>query len=542
MIYLILVITKNSRIIKTILTHILFLTFLLFIAFAPLVKQIANTPKGTFYTRWHGEFPDYYLYLSFIHQGRTEWKLTSTYTTEEKKTTYIHLFYLVAGKLGKLTSLPDIDIYYISIFFSLLLFYFMSFQLIKILIPPIYRWFTMGIIFFASPPPPLTLPFINISIGTGGWTKMDLYSRLTHVPHHFAAIALSLASAYFLIRFYKERKIRFAMFCSLTQILTALFFIIPSLLFFISSLIIFPYFLALKRLKSKKINIHLFLGFVFILMSSIISFVFVYKQLSMAGWSGWEYQHFRPERWPYLFSIFVSSYGILLLFFPFAILLIYKKFRFEYLFIFVSTILPPILYLLSYWGIVPITKIRFMYSVPYVYAGIFSALGLIYILESFGKSKKPLIIGLTLVLYITNITWGLYSYYLPKFIPLKPFQNIYIPEKYLLITNYLSINTPKFSNLLSKYSSAAFIPALTNTKVFAGHPFAYFEHPEKKEILESIYSGKMSTEDFLSVIKKYNLEYVLWEEKELPAQYKNILTEAFKVDNLTIYKVKTYDT
>lgn len=524
-----------------VLPHILFFIFLLFIAFVPLYRQISNTPKGTFYTRWHGEFPDYYLYLSFIHQGRTEWKLTSTYTTEEKKTTYIHLFYLVAGKIGKFTPLSDIDIYYTSIFFSLLLFYIMSWLLVKLLIPSSYRWFSMIIIFFASPPPPINFPFFNIPIGTGGWTKMDLYSRLIHVPHHFAAIALSMASTYYLIRFYKERKIRFALFCSLTQILAALFFIIPSLLFFISSLIIFPYFLVSKRFGFKKANIRLYLGFILIFISSLISFVFVYKQLSIAGWSGWEYQHFRPERWPYLFSIFVSSYGILPLFIPFAILLMYKKPRFDYLFIIVATILPFSLYLLSYWGILPITKIRFMYSAPYVFAGLFSTFGLIYLLKSFGKSKRILIIGLILVLFITNIIWGIYSYYLPKFIPLAPYQNIYIPNKYLRITNYLSINTPKFSNLLSKYSSAVFIPAFTNSKVFAGHPFAFFEHPEKREILENIYSGKMTTEDFLNVIKKYNLEYVLWEEKDLPDQYKNILTEEFKIENLIIYKVKTYD-
>ena len=425
---------KNADIIKlTILT-----TILLAIAYLPFYINWRNSPQNTTYSFLHGEYADYYSYLSYIRQGKTYNNLLRTFITEENKTSYIHLYYLLLGKIGNIFKLSEIALYHSSIAVSLILFVIYCWRIVSIAVPK-HKWLTLYLIFFAGTPHLFTLPSINIPIGTGFWTKMDIYARITHLPHHFISISLFVAAVYYFLSYLKKNNRISIITCSILLFFSVIFFPVPGFVFIIS--FILSLLFTFREKQSRPIIKNCSYLF-YIIISFLAGFAFSFIQLEKSGIAVWEYEFFKPEKWPHLFSIFIYSYGILLFFIPFGFIQIYKHLSAEKIFISSLFLLPPLCYLLSVVGILPITKIRFIYTAPYVFGSIVGVWGIQYLFSLIKNGKTSILVRFLIVFLIITSTYvDLKAYWLPRLNPVKPYQNLYIPQKYMKELLQQAINT-----------------------------------------------------------------------------------------------------
>lgn len=521
--------------VRTGIAYGIFFLILCAVSLAPLFANIRATPQGTVYSRFHGDYPDYYTYLSYIHQGRTRNTVIYTYTTEEKPAT-LHWFYMVLGKGAAILRVSDSTMYWISIIASLAVFYAASVVLIRMLLPPAYHIPGMILVFLASPPPNITIPLLWLSAGTAGWTKMDAYSRLIHVPHHFAGIALMLAGLVVLLRFVKTKKIIMGFFSGVLLAASIAVFVVPGFVLCISLCLACLLKIPFRSLKKQDIPFSLGMAGIIALMA--VTVFFMSREIAFSGIAASEYAYFNPETYPFLFTIFLSSYGILLPFSLPAIFPLLKRRTFAELTVLFMMILPVLLYCASAAGLLHITKIRFIYTAPYVFAGLLATMGIQKLREIVRAKKIRRIAGISIALIIlANAATGLWVYWVPKLSPIPPYQNIFIPARFLALASFLETQTVPFPRLLAVYTTGTFLPAYANVNVFAGHPFAYTFRPEKRAIMQKFTDGTLSTEELRAVVATYGITYVLWEREPLPAAYGPLLKEVFRSENLVLYMV-----
>jgi hypothetical protein len=535
------------RRIRRFIPHVFIFLALLLIAYLPLYRQIAATPKGTFFTKVHGIHEDYYYYLSVIRQGQTSFSETDQYTTEKTTPSRVHLFYLVLGKIDRVIHTGPINMYYGAIFVSLLLFYISSYFLVSYLFHGKYRWLAMGIIFFASPLPPVSLHLFGRSIflGTEWWTWMDSYNRLRLIPHHFFASSMLVFSSYFIIRFVNGKQGRWIFCCLVTSFLGALFFAVPFFIF-LPAVILTTVFYILPFIRTGKFKKQQIILFGVIVLASVIAITIgsVFKELATLGFPwrenlSWEYQTYVKEEYPYLFTIFILSYGLLPLFGLFALPRIFRRPEFARIFIFLMSIIPACYYLLSIAGILKINKIRFVYSAPYVFAGILAVIGIEFLISKIRPPRAAKIVFYTItVIYFINAVVGLFTYWRPKISELNIVNNIYIPKPYFAAMEFLNSQTTHYPGVLASYYTGVYLPAFTWTNVFIGHEVSTYNFWLKWGLAESFFAGKMNESEIKALLNDYRIDYVFWDSGNLPKNYQKLFKPVYIRDGISILIAK----
>lgn len=517
---------------KEILLHLVFLFSLATLLFFPVIRSASFSPKDSFYTGFHGIVGDYYTYLSVINQGRNQWSYQNPYTTELTQKNYAHLFYILLGKIASPLRLSNIAMYYLAIIVSFLLYYLFTYLLVVYLVPRKFRWLAMLVIFFAGPLPPSTL-----SLGSAWWTHMDSYSRVSLVPHHFFSSALLVGTIYYLLRFFYEKKTRFLLFSLLLQTIGLLSFAVPGFTLLTAILVSVLLYLILHCIRrSIRIPPKVFWGFVLVIFLSLFLLFLVRQLLTAVNFPDWEYQTYRQEQLVYTYSHLFFSYGILLILILPSFVLIIRKKRFSHFFLFLLLILPSIFYQLAVAGILPINKLRFVYSAPYAIGGILATLGIAFLLDHIkGRLTRRLILGGIVCIVLTNAFFGLKAYWLPKLSEKKIDLNTYIPKPYIQAMEYLVQETPPASAVLTTYLSGMFIPAFTYNRVYLGHEIITFEFWRKWHEVDAFYNEKMSLQKAKDLFSQNSIDYVFSEGKKL-TPYKSILIPVWTNKYLTIYK------
>lgn len=548
------------RYIKTLLIHVVFLGVLFTIVVIPQNYKSSIAPASSFYPKIHGIFEDYYLDLSIIREGRRELVEVDRYTTEESTPSRVHIFYLLLGRIAQMAGVSDIAIYYTGMYVSLLLFYVSVFLLVKVVIPKSFVWFTMIIIFFASPFPRAEISLLGqkIFIGTQWWTYMDILNRISLRPHHFFGVALLVLATATLILLYRRRNPVYLVSTILCTILSLLFSGIPGFIFLL--LCAFLLVEGTGRHIVEKTNFlrdYKIQTVCMILLVSIPFAVFSYLEVNR-GFPGnvigrWEYQTFRKEQAGYTLQTYLQSFGVLIPFIALACITLLKKKREEVTIIALLFLLPLTCYALSVWGVLPINKIRFVYSAPYVYAGILSTIGVRYMLEkmqflfSLLRGILPLVsschtprvyrsIAIALIFFI-NILLGFTSYYLPQAKEKNLTINTYIPVSYMDAVSYLDKNTKPFSHVLSTFYTGVFIPAFSYNTVYIGHETSTRDFWRKWDEVNRFFEGKMSEQEAREFLKNNLIEYIYWDQGgEIYPQYASAVSPIYKNEAVTIYK------
>ena len=538
----------------TLLFHCAIVFILGFLIYKPIAFRLSLTPAETVYTYQHRIHEDYFFYLMVIRQGRDGFLEYDQYTTEPTNPTAMHLYYLTLGQIGKVTGLSDITMYYLGLFVGLILVYIFTWKLSSLFFSSPYNYIAMTIITFASPFPIMNLNLLGseVAIGTSWWTNMDLYSRITQVPHHFVGQGLMLMSLYYILTFINNKRFIFAILSAVASCIGIVFYSVPLVIFLTSAMITFciftikPIITAVKK-KSLKIlffkNEKLVIGIMLILLLSGAALLFVQSILRNPGWPWstfltWEadwYNH-KTEIYPYTTFVYLISFGVLPIFMLPGFYKILQKLTYQWVFIFFLFITPILLYLAATYHIIHLPKIRFIHSTPYVFAGLIATLGIQTLVELIKlKQLRIIVASIIILIFSWNIFSGIQSYWIPELKKFETPYNTYIPKPYFTIIEYLNKNTKPFSNIYTSYAIGAYLPAFTKNNAYVGHMVSTSNFWSKYSETNSFYAHQATEDNMRNVFKTHNIVYVLGEERGLLNTYKNILTPVFSVGDLTLY-------
>jgi hypothetical protein len=510
-----------------------FLILLSFLIFYPVYAHTAATPKGSVYTKVHGTVvADYYIYLSVIRQGRIQSDVTDQYTTENTSQSQLHLFYILLGKIGKITGASDIFMYYAAMYMSFVILFFGAYFLSRLFLPQSWIWVALSVIFLAGAWPG----------STGWWTYMDVYKKLTLIPHHYFAAALEVWAVVWFMLFIRKRKTLFAILSGLTIAVANIFLPVPGFVFTLSILLLTFGVLLFKRTTVKSF-IWLMTGVLYIVALSGITIFYQYLELTTLGfpWTEvlkWEFATLQAERYPYTLGVYCISFGVIPLFILGNITNLKKTVTKERVLLYILIIVPMILYEASVAGILKINKIRYAATDPYVFGGILAVYGL-YTLHQMLKSRVKNILFFSLVgcVLAGNILAGLYSYWWKDVRTIPMVANIYIPQAYLDTLSYLDTHTPHYSRVLSTYYVGIYVPAYSYSKSFLSHEVNTLDFWKKWGPVEAFYNGAMNEHDAASFLSEYHLQYMIWDAGELPRVYAPLFQFLYRSGRVGLYKV-----
>jgi len=178
-----------------------------------------RTPMGATYPLVHGYAPDYYWYLSLMHQGwEGRFLVTTRYTPEHFAPQLVNTFFPFAGFVAHIVgvSLPVMYLLLRFVFgISLLLSgYYLATRLSK---SSVFRWLSICLMIAGVP-----LWFWDGGIlRTYGdfWAELDPIVRLSYLPHHMAANVAMILSFLFYFYTFQYKKIWFALYSGLAALI-----------------------------------------------------------------------------------------------------------------------------------------------------------------------------------------------------------------------------------------------------------------------------------------------------------------------------------
>lgn len=522
--------------------HILFLGALIFMVLFPTERKGSVARAGTFYPHPHQILQDYYFDLSVIRQGRIQLYEADQYTTEETTPSLVHSLYLILGRIGQYAHLSDIQMYYVGIIGSLVIFYAGVVSLAGLFFSGIYKWMAILAIFWASPFPPVTLPFVGY-IGTGWWTLMDPWSRASLRPHHFFGVAMMVVGAYHAIQFYQKKKYISIILCILSTVGGIMASTIPQVILVISLGITLS-IMGISQLftKNRTLDRRVVKGFLALFCVSLVFFFFMQMMLaSRFLWSSitvWSYETFRREVFPMTLGVYVISFGVLLPFIVLSLPRVVRKLKFEHVFVLSLFVVPFILYILSTAGILHVNKLRYVYSAPYVFAGILAVFGIREVAQKITRRiLRNLFIAFTILVFIVSASGGLIGYWWSEVNKKEFFTNIYIPDRYMDTVAYIDRVAPRYAHVLSTFYVGMFLPAFSYTRVYVGHETSTYDFWNKRALSEQFFSGSMKKDEIESLLSLNRIQFVIWDTGKIPEEYLNFLTPLAHFEDITVYRV-----
>lgn len=529
-----------------ILIHVILLSLCLFVIFFPLYRQTAFSPEGTYYTRLHGKLSDYYSYISYIRQGKVQWFQTNQYAIEDTVPRWTHAYYLLLGRIGNWFHASPFDLYYFGILSSFLLFYFYTVKLVNFIFPLWYRLPAMVLVLFCGPFPPVWGISIGpeLTIASVWWTKMDQHARLSLVPHHFIGIACLVGATYYFLRYLQDRHWRWVWWCLGIISIGTIFFSVPGFIFFVA-VSCFALLLALKYLHRKSaVTATLLLGCIIILFGTFTAqwgMYHIYRSAQTA-WidpMAWEYETHRAETFPALFSVYFLSFGLLLPLLPFSLIGTIRKRSRVFMVIWLLFIIPLLLYQASVHGLLHVNKLRFVYSAPYVFAGILATHGIQILFGHIASAAARRVAWCLLILVIAlNIFAGFSAYWWPLTQKGKEYKNMFIPQENIEAMNYLDTYVPAYTPVMTNWFTGAYVPAFSFMKVYTGHEFSTPDFKEREQTADRFYRGHMTEEEAKQLLERHGMVYVLWDIYPPVEAYSSFLRPVFGKKNVILYKVE----
>ena len=488
-------------------------------------------------------FPtDFNFYLSRIRQG-IEGNVTvrEQYTSEPHKGSFIHIFYLFLGWLGRWVRVPwhrSADVYHVAriVFGGLLL----------VMIAEFCKKAKLPLVAFLLAVTASTWPKLVSVAGAwrfGGympwWSVMDSLQRITFIPHLLVGQALIL----FLIMALADRdtmkKPGNWVFLGILAFLLGIIFL-PGLVFVIATAGVLTLFDG-KELVGRAIALGL--GFPSLVYLSLMTSFYPWKRLA-------EFDIVKPL--PFNYTEYLLAVGPILPIGVIGLLVVLWK-KEKSLFPAVAWVLAWAALLFVFQFIPAQSPLRFSEMIPHVPLGMLSA----YIL--YVSMKKKFFRVACLLLLVSLILSGLgvmYSSWLwqrdfvdhkiRSSLPLVPTGSyvLYPLKDFIAATTYIQDATSRQTVILSETTAGNYIPAQSGNTVYVGH--ANTVRAEEKEVrVKEFFSGRMKAEDALVWLRRENLRWIFFgpQEKEDGgiSDLTNIypfLTEAYKNSFVTVYQMK----
>ncbi len=536
--------------IRSILINPLFLTAILFVLQLGLflwitMRPFSVAPPGRNYYVLNGEG----AYAAHIRQAEDGpvWKLYNPYTTRPNPAVYVHVFYVIVGKIAHLFSFDPVSAYMVTRVAAGLILFFATYVFIVTVLPADLQslavLFTLGL-----EPGPLISAIKNIpSIldavpAIFSYFPQELALRHFGLPHHVLseAFGLFLLTAVFL--YIKKASWPRLVGIALLTITGAL--LMPAYDSMLVLTVFVAWFLwALFRGQIKKILPPL--------LTIVISLgaVGIFTKLQMDTSYAFKNFNIDEKRWvtdPFLLTNYLSS---LLLYLP-AILALFLALPHMWrkmgvsvqLLVVLGTtwILGPLFYIpLTHLTIFPFANFRLMDGYDYVPAGILAALGILAIGRVLNKSAAKIVV----ICMIAASLFLTFSFTRQTFANQEQiWTNVYPQNLEWDAIRFLS-TVPHQSGVMVMQYFGEIIPSYATVRVFLGETPGFLDWNERYHEATQFYSGQLTTADAKTLLHRENISYVYWgaDEKKFfntPIFYPAILTPVFQNPAVTIFAIK----
>ena len=519
----------------TILSLILFL-----LSNLPLIIYARRATPGTVFPYYHGTAPfDYNVYLSVITLGKNGyWLNRDAFTSENTKPGIFYFYYILVGKLAKITSLWQPVAYHLARIFSVGLFltavflvcreiggrlmgFWSSILAVTVTIPPIFLFGEKEALNKYSP----------------WWNQLEALKRLDNLPHHLFGQALLLISIIFIFKFLKSRNLSSLVFSSLAIITTGIFF--PPAMMPIAFMM--PLALLVSRnFKSLFLNRET-AGLLIIFFSSIVPLLISFWQTKQGYpwtvWIAWEIDKWNYHE-PNFNRALLFSFNLLPLTALPAVVSAIRKEDLKILFLSFWAYMPFLL--LPFVNTLGIGKLRLIDSAPFIPFSILTVQSLFLILKN--KPLKILYAVLILSISATSLPVGIPSFvrYITAAKTAPIYKNLFISEDVWKTIDFIGNSLPADSLILSNDVTGNILAAYAPVKVYFGHINQTMNFDDKQNNTRLFYSGQFSASQASSFLKKNNISYVYYGEEEMTLGDSKIdypfLEKIYERDGIIIFK------
>ncbi|MBI3385001.1 hypothetical protein HY030_02295 [Candidatus Gottesmanbacteria bacterium] len=555
---------------------------LLILQYSPYVYHLHQTPPDRVYLGAERYTPDYYIYLFYTNQGflnRTT--VSDFYTNVPHDDSFVHIEYLVMGKIGHLLGLSVVAAFYLFRSLFLIIYILTSFWFItKFIKDTLWQKLTLILSFFYGGLfwPEITKTGLNLKAYFDFYQPPDLINRLGFEPHKLIGMSLFLIILYLSYKTYKTYKTYIILF-SLTLLaglihgITSISLIFTIIFYLLLKVIIHilnnkkPHLVGL--LKSAKY--YLFLAF---LSLPLLYWQWVFSKNSAwqnASW--WEHYFVQAD---FKSPLLPTLLGFLVVLGPliFLSLLGLKQFlqKTQQLGLLLLSFLSSNIFLFFLGFYFLETSKQRYFQTPYLLGwSILAMYGLIDLIEKIrrrltnflrspipserrgiltpqenlvNRHRKLLIITTTIILIfgLPNFKQGLDRelYQFGKTPNLDLFS--YPPKPWYESLVWAKDHTEANDVFLSLPNAGHVIPAISGRRVFLGDFFHTPGYYDKLPFVTKFYGGQMTKEEVKKILSREHINYIFvgYEEKALGdiTKYQpGLFSEVFKNNEVVIYKV-----
>lgn len=493
--------------------------FLTLFSLLPTVYELANRNNLAANRQFElvHNFPtDYNFYLSRIRQG-IEGRATvvEKYTSEPHNGSFIHVFYLALGWVGRWVRVPwerAGDVYHVTriVLAVTLLTLIAQFAKRNFRVP---LWGVIAFLFAVTASTWPKLVFYNGGWRFGGympwWSLMDSLQRITFIPHLLAGQALIL----FLVMVISDddamKRSGNWIFLGILAFLLGVIFP-PGFLFFGVTTVI--YFL-IKKLKGAS-------GGLIVCLLGLPSLVYLQLMTSFYPWKRLaEFDIVKPLPFDYL--EYLKAVGPILPLGVIGLIFVLKR-KETNLFSSVAWVLAWAVLLFVFRFIPQQSPLRFSEMMPHVPLATLATYVFYNIYNNYNNYIRLFVAALILVgvgVMVSSWWWqrDFVDHKLRAAFPLVPTGSyvMYPLKDFISGMKFLQDATSRDSVILSETTAGNYLPVYSGNTVYIGHANTV-RAEEKEVVVKRFFSGQMKADEAKTWLAQNNLQYVFFgpQEKE----------------------------
>jgi hypothetical protein len=479
-----------------------------------LNHRVWGVNQGVVSNYVHGGHVDYYTYLTFIRESKDgSWQIPALFTSEKTNPSFIYVFYILLGKIAKITGATPTAIYHISRFVGIEFFFFTLYFLAEEIIGKKLAVWAVLIGLFSSPPISVfNKPIWDISYAYLWWYNLDVLFRTDYVPHHQFGVSMTLVSLFTFLKYIRSNNKHYLIFSITSAFISAIVFPTPALIlvFCIPLALLLTDFSVNINIQKlfKKIMPCLFVAFA-VLIGSLIIKNETTKGFPWSQWNSWDIEHW--NKFPNFERDFIGAGGwLLILSIPPVIQIFWKRNNIVKMILAIWVILPYIL--LPFCDMLGLAKIRLGFLANYFplgllvvdyYYKIFRKIDLIFL--------RYLLIVACVSLYIFVSIPITYKFYDDKdrSYSYMGAEMIVTPDIYKAYS-YLFANISNHPVVLSDGAIGNMLPAYVPIVSYYGHPVHTYDYYGKMGEVRRFFGGKMLEQEVSQFIDSGRIEYIFW--------------------------------
>jgi len=529
--------------------YFLYIFLVLILSYSATLHHFLVTPSGRIYSGVHFYSDDYATYLSLIKQGQDgRFTYQNRFTSEPHQGVFLHLDYLLLGKIGNLVNLNPIYTFHFSrIFYTLLYLALLILFLRQIAPPGLIKIVLLICLFSVSLPAFKSDPANWLTIFLPLYPEPNPLTRFASQPHFLLAACFALLTFNLHLNTpqTKFKKILILIFYLPLSALTAIadpaqtIITLSTVFLFLTGRSLYCIF---TKAKIPYFNwILLFLS----LITIAPCFLYLRSIRNLEPWKTIAVYDYL-QTFPNTFSEFFLSFGPAIILAFIGLLYLFKNhsskpqvylplFWFFTVFVFIFYLSVPL----------GVNRLRFFHTPIFISVGFYASYGLLALARIFAHftrffSIKYFTFILTLLFLTISLPVTIALYY-HRFFEYQKDTYIYPPLTRITAFNFLEKNTLRDDPVLCLYEACNQIPYFAGNTVYLGNVTETLNEKGKSALTREIFTGKYSTAELKKILKDIKVKYLFVGYQELSFGFDikkyPFLIAAYRNPEVTIYQV-----